>query len=173
MSKIFEINIKEDIVENFKLALMVNKEECNEVIERFMIDYITSSFSAASQKYKSQEVAKNSKVNELMNADKGKARNRIPKWAVKPEQYNHKIVRAYFQVESELGFVPLEVLERRCSDEVNYRSTYVRDFRGNFNQMKMDNHNSHGKVFEVNNGKVIIWDYVKDRLMEYKEYFFR
>ncbi|QOY35355.1 hypothetical protein AWH56_022115 [Anaerobacillus isosaccharinicus] len=74
MSKIFEINIKEDIVKNFKLALMVNKEECNEVIERFMMDYITSSFSAASQKYKNHEIAKSSKVNEGMIAEKGKAK---------------------------------------------------------------------------------------------------
>ncbi|QOY35354.1 hypothetical protein AWH56_022110 [Anaerobacillus isosaccharinicus] len=100
-------------------------------------------------------------------------RKEKPKWAVKPDQYNHKIVRSYFQIEREIGSVPLEILKRRCSDEVNHRSTYVRDFRGNFNSMKMDNHNSHGKVFEVNNGMDIIWDYAKDRLMEYKEYFCR
>jgi hypothetical protein len=107
------------------------------------------------------------------NEDTGKARNRIPKWALKSEQNNHKIVRAYFQVENELGNVSLDVLEKRCSDVVKYPSTYLRDFRGNFNQMKIDSPKSHGKVFEVYNGKVVIWDYVKETLKEYKKYFCR
>lgn len=108
-----------------------------------------------------------------MNADTGKANSRIPRWAIKSEQYNHKIVRAYFQVESELDYVPLDALEMRCSDEATYPTTYVRDFHGNFSQMKTDASKSHGKVFEIDNGNVVIWDYVKERLMEYKNYFCR
>jgi hypothetical protein len=74
-------------------------------------------------------------------------------------------------VESEFGHVPLDALEKSCSDEVTYPATYVRDFRGNFNQMKIDAPKSHGKVFEIDNGNVVIWGYVKGPLMEYKEYF--
>lgn len=167
----FECNIDNDVVEKFKLVLMLNKEETDEVIEKYMMQYISSSFSRASQTYKTATTPKVVGDINPIDADTGKANIRIPKWAMKSEQYNHKIVRAFFQVESELGYVPLDVLEKRCSDDVNYSTTYVRDFRGNFNQMKIDAPKSHGKVFEVENGNVVIWDYVKETLMQYKHYF--
>jgi hypothetical protein len=47
----FKFNIDEDVVEKFKLALMLNKEEADEVIEKYMMQYISSSFSKASQTY--------------------------------------------------------------------------------------------------------------------------
>lgn len=167
----FECKIDVDVLEKFKLALMLNKEDQDEAIEKFMMQYISSSFSRASQAYKPVAASKVTGINDPINADTGKANIRIPKWATKSEQYNHKIIRAFFQVENELGEVPLEELERRCSDSESYPSTYVRDFRGNFNQMKIDAPKSHGKVFEVENGNVVIWDYVKETLMEYKKYF--
>lgn len=167
----FNCNISEDVVEKFKLALMLNKEESDKVIQQFMMQYISSSFSKASQIYKVPASARTSMVADNINADTGKAMNRIPKWAMKSDQNNHKIIRAFFQVENEIGYVPLEVLEKRCSDDVNHHSTYVRDFRGNFNQMKIDAPKSHGKVFEVENGTVVIWNYIKETLTEYKNYF--
>ena len=73
-------------------------------------------------------------------------------------------------MEREFGHVPLDELEKRCSDEVTFPTTYVRDFRGNFNQMKIDAPKSHGKVFEIDNGNVVISDMLKN-LIEYKNYF--
>lgn len=173
MNKTFECSIKEDVVDKFNLALMLNKEKADDVIEKYMMLYISSSFSNASKTYKGTKISKVTRVNNVMSVDTGKAKNRIPKWAIKPEQYNHKIVRAFFQVESEFGHVPLDALDKRCSDEMTYPSTYVRDFRGNFNQMKIDAPKSHGKVFEIENGNVVIWEFVKETLMEHKEYFCR
>lgn len=173
MSITFECSIKEDVVEKFNLALILNKEEADDVIEKYMMQYISSSFSKASKTYKAPPTSKIPRVIDVMNIDMGKAKNRIPKWALKAEQYNHKIVRAYFQVEREFGHVPLDELEKRCSDEVTFPTTYVRDFRGNFNQMKIDAPKSHGKVFEIDNGNVVIWDYVKETLMKNKVYFCR
>jgi hypothetical protein len=62
-------------------------------------------------------------------------------------------------VENELGHVPLDALEKRCSDEVTHPA--------------IDAPKSHGKVFEIDNGNVVIWGYAKETLMEYKEYFCR
>ncbi|HFL3653739.1 TPA: hypothetical protein ACG3P3_001463 [Clostridioides difficile] len=171
MNAIFECNIDEDIIDKFKLSLMLNNDEKEKVIEELMLQYISASFSKASQAYKPDAVSKNIGFNEVLNTDTGKANNRIPKWAIKSQQNNHKIVKAFFQVESELGHVPLQNLEERCSNNEKYHSTYVRDFRANFNQMKIDAPKSHGKVFEVVDGEVVIWDYVKETLMEYKRYF--
>ncbi|WP_033827205.1 hypothetical protein [Bacillus andreraoultii] len=172
MSKVFQCNINEDILEKFQIALMLNKEEAEDVIEKCMLKYISSSFSRASQEYKTL-ISKDTPESDIMNRDRGKARIRIPRWAKKPNQYNHRIIRAFYQVESELGFVPFSELERRCSDEVKHTDTFVRDFRGNFYQMKIDSPKSHGKVFEVENDNVVIWEYVKEILEEYKEYFCR
>ncbi|HFL3266426.1 TPA: hypothetical protein ACG3I4_002375 [Clostridioides difficile] len=167
MSMVFECNIDKDVIDKFKLALTLNNDEKDEVIEKLMMQYISTSFSKASQVYKPNMTFENNTV----NVDTGKANNRIPKWANRSQQNNHKIVRAFFQVENELGYVPLDELEKRCSDNEKYHSTYVRDFKGNFNQMKTDAPKSHGKVFEVVDGEVVVWDYIKETLMEYKSYF--
>lgn len=169
MSKVFQCNINEEVLEKFKIALLLNKEEAEDVIEKFMINYISSSFSRTSQEFKSLI----SNKEDVINKNRGKAKFRIPRWAKKPNQYNHRIIRAFYKIESELGFVPLSELERRCSNEKNHPDTYVRDFKGNFYQLKIDSPKSHGKVFEVENDNVVIWDYIKDTLEEYKEYFCR
>ena len=164
----FTCKISEDVIEKFNLALALNKEVADSVMERMMMQYISESFSKASQTYKATATLKPERT-----VDTGKALHRIPKWAARSNQCNHRIIRAYFQTEKELGQVPLEALEKRCSDEAKYPTTYVRDFRGNFNQMKIDAPKSHGKVFEVNNGMVELWEYTKGTLLEYKEHFCR
>lgn len=163
----FTCTISSDLDEKFKIALQLNQEKIDDVIEKMIMQYISTSFSRASQAYKPAPQY----VDSSIDADTGKANNRIPKWALKPHQNNHKIIRAYFKVESKMGTVTLDYLEKMCSDEKNHPDTYVRDFRGNFAQMKIDAPKSHGKVFEVENGVVTIWSGVNDTLMEYKKYF--
>lgn len=172
MRKIFACKINEDVLEKFQLALQLNKEDANEVLEKQMMQYIANSFSKASQIYREPRELKTSD-NDQRNADTGKARVKIPKWALKSGQMNHKIVRAFLQLEDECGVVTLNGLEKRCSNEIDFPTTYVKTFGSNFSQMKFDSHNSHGKVFEVHNGEVIIWEYVKDTIMDYKSYFCR
>ena len=91
MSKVFQCNINEDVLEKFSLALMLNKEEAEEVIEKCMMQYISSSFSRTSQRYKTL-ISKESRNNNVMNSETGKARTRIPRWAKRTSQYNHKII---------------------------------------------------------------------------------
>ncbi len=76
-------------------------------------------------------------------------------------------------MEGELGLVPLVELERKCGDGANHPDTFVREFRSNFTQMKIDSPKSHGKVFEIENGNVVNWEYVKGTLETYKDYFCR
>lgn len=170
MTNEFQCNIDDDVLEKFQLALVLNKDDAKEVIEKYMMQYISNSFAITSQKYKTL-ISKDDKVSSTINLYTGKARLRIPKWAKRTNQNNHKIIKAYYQVKNELGDVPFEEMERRCKDECNYPDTYVRDFKGNFNQMKIDSPKSHGKVFELRNGNVVVWDYVKEVLEEYKEFF--
>lgn len=79
----------------------------------------------------------------------GMANRRIPKWAMSPGQYNHKIVRAYFMAEDIAGEddVKLEHMEALCGDK-NRPDLYVPTFKNNYKQMTFDAPASHGKVFE-------------------------
>jgi hypothetical protein len=70
-----------------------------------------------------------------------------------------------------MGTVTVEALTRRCSNLTDYPDTFSSDFRGNFAQMKTDASNSHGKVFEVNDNVVEIWEEIKEVLIEYKPLF--
>ena len=65
----------------------------------------------------------------------------------------------------------LDALRRRCSDPTGHPNTYVPHFDNNFSQMKFDNGNSHGKVFEEQDGYITIWDRISDTLLRYRDYF--
>lgn len=101
----------------------------------------------------------------------GKAIPRIPRWAKHPQQNNHKILRAYFELQKEIGKVTIDALRNRCSDPQTHPHTFVPHFDNNFAQMKFDNGNSHGKVFEEQDGIVLIWDKINDTLMKYRDFF--
>lgn len=103
----------------------------------------------------------------------GKAISRIPRWAKNPQQYNHKILRAFFELQQELGLgrVTLDALRKRCSDPTAHPKTFVPHFDNNYSQMKFDNGNSHGKVFEEHDGFITLWDRINDTLMRYRDYF--
>lgn len=79
MKKTVQFTISEDVIEKFEIALMLNKENSNEVIEGYMKQYISASFSNVSQTYKDSTpiVAINPK--NTMNSYTGKAKLRIPK----------------------------------------------------------------------------------------------
>ena len=117
-----------------------------------------------------QLVAGELKVEPFWN-EWGKAINRIPRWAKNPQQYNHKILRAFFELQKEVGKVTLDALRSRCSDPTSHPDTFVPHFDNNYAQMKFDNGNSHGKVFEEKDGEISIWDRISDTLAHYRDYF--
>mgnify|MGYP004476264565 FL=1 len=167
MEKKYEVFLSEDLIEKFEIAIKLCGENSKDVLEKMMMQYISTSFSKVSQKYN----PRNKFEVESSNLDYGKAKKRIPKWALKPQQNNHKIIRAFFMIQKEKGTVNLQELEERCSNLEEFPETFVRDFRGNFAQMKIDAPKSHGKVFEVDNGVVVIWSEVENILTNYKSYF--
>ena len=99
------ISINEDIYEKFCLAMNLTKDTENVAIETCMRWYIAKTFEKASHVYNPKTVARQ---NEDTNKDfYGKAIQRIPIWAVKPNQYNHKIIRAYFKAVAATGLATL------------------------------------------------------------------
>jgi len=131
-----------------------------------MRTYIVKSFERVSQEY-------NPKVSKQISSGDffGKAEQRIPIWALKPDQYNHKIIRAYFTAVDMAGEATITLMEQLCSDK-NNPELYVPTFKNNYSQMKIDSSKSHGKVFEDNGDKVWIWSEVENTLMKYKSNFY-
>lgn len=162
------ISINEDIYEKFSLALNLTKDSENDAIETCMKWYIAKAFEKASQEYNPKAPAK--KAADLSNNYFGKATQRIPVWALKPNQYNHKIIRAYFMAVEIDGKATITMMERLCSD-IEHSELYVPTFRNNYSQMKLDGPKSHGKVFEDDGENVWIWSEVEAVIMKYKNSF--
>ena len=157
-----------DVYEKFCIALNLANETQEAAVESCMRWYIAKTFEKASQDYNSKTTTKQNKDT---NKDfYGKANQRIPVWAVKPNQYNHKIIRAYFMAVTATGRATIDAMERLCSDE-NNPELYVPTFKNNYSQMKFDRPKSHGKVFEDDGETVTIWHEVEDTLMRFKSSF--
>jgi len=98
------------------------------------------------------------------------ATQRIPVWALKPNQYNHKIIRAYFMAVEIDEKATITMMEHLCSD-IEHSELYVPTFRNNYSQMKLEGPKSHGKVFEDDGENVWIWSEVEAVIMKYKNSF--
>ena len=100
-----------------------------------------------------------------------KAIRRIPDWAAAPNQNNHRIIRAFLQLQKERGFVCRPELEARCQDPEGHADVYVKDFRGNFASMKTDAGKSHGKVFRDDGYNITICPEVLATIEQYRSLF--
>lgn len=166
-----DCEIDSELIEQLNMALALNKEDLNEVIQKLVSSYVSESFMRVAKNLNVPTAPK--QIAPILNTDLnyGKANRKIPIWASRPNQNNHKIIKAFLQIQEEAGEVKYDVLAERCSNIGSYQDTFVKDFRGNFIQMKTDASNSHGKVFVVENDVVEIWDEVKNTLEIYRGYF--
>ncbi len=185
------------LADQFRIALELTGEPADAVAERFIRQYLAQTFQSAADSYQDTAAARpttpppppistpphysvpprkgtpdhaRSPRPNYWN-EWGKAITRIPRWARNPQQNNHKILKAWLELQREMGKVTLDALRARCSNPTAYPSTYVPHFDSNYAQMKFDTGNSHGKVFEEQNGFVEIWDNIQDILMHYRDYF--
>lgn len=166
MKKELNIMIDGELKRKFEMALSLNGEEKSEVIEMLLKSYVSRAFAQAAVLYENE-----SKPVMEKSGYYGKALNKIPKWANKPQQAIYKIIRAFFQLEKE-GAVTYTSLASRCADYVNHSDVYVVSFATVFAQMKFDGEKSYGKIFEVKeDGTVEIWEHVKPQLVKYKKEF--
>ena len=174
MKKEFVVEVEGDIIEKFNIALNLENENKDDVIEASMKEYIATKFARVAAMMGQTEKMpviglKNNGVSEY-----GKALNKIPKWATKQTQVPYRIVRAYLQLSEESEYVSLKELERRCDDEKKHPDVFVKTFSTNFAQMRFDSEKSHGKVFEVDGeGYVYLWEYVKEAVLNRKQDFLK
>lgn len=164
----FKCNLDSETIERFKQIAIMKGDNTDLILEDLIGSYISNSLKELLSKYEKD----NNKVNNEAKSGYRKVVGKIRGWAKKPWQSNHKILKAFWQLKSESGTVIYEALEKRCSDNQLYPDTYVEKFKGNFDQMKTDKGNSHGKVFEIyEESKVKIWDKVYEDIIKHREYF--
>lgn len=197
--KEIRFNIPDALADKFELAVQLTGDSRDALAEQFVRNYLAKALQSAANEFRdpAQERAeRRDRADQRTRAtaptpppvrrgvpeherpqrpdywqEWGKAINRIPRWARNPQQNNHKILRAFFELQREIGNVTLDSLRRRCSDPLGHPNTYVPHFDNNFTQMKFDNGNSHGKVFEEQDGYITIWDRISDTLLKYRDYF--
>ena len=168
MRKNITFSVDPDVYEKFSIALNLSGETADEAGETCLCWYIAQAFGNASKEY-SPKASK-----QCDNGSKdffGKALQRISLWAMKPNQYNHKIIKAYFMAIDIAGEATLPMMERLCSN-TERPDLFVPTFKNNYSQMKLDGPKSHGKVFEDDGVRVWIWDEGEETLMKYKSSFY-
>lgn len=168
MKKDVTISVEADLYDKFCMAVNLSNKTQDEAVSDCMSWYISKVFARVSQEYSSPSVEKSGSDTKDFY---GKAISRIPLWALKPSQYNHKIIRAYFMAVDIAGEATLTMMERLCSDK-DQPDLYVPTFKNNYAQMKLDGPKTHGKVFEDDGNNVWIWNEVEDTLMKYKSSFY-
>ena len=168
MDKKIGFSVNSDVYEKFCLALSLTNEREDAAIETCMRWYIAKTFEKASREYHPKTVNRTADRKDYY----GKAIQRIPLWSLKPTQYNHKIIRAYFEAVDIAGEATLSMMERLCSDK-EHPELYVPTFKNNYSQMKIDGPKSNGKVFEDDGERVWIWSEVETVLLQYKNSFYQ
>lgn len=168
MKKNISFTVDCDVYEKFNIALNLSGDTSEEAVDACLRWYIAQTFENASKEYTPRVV----KQTDGSTKDfYGKALQRIPMWALKPSQYNHKIIKSFFMSVDIAGEATITMMERLCSDKER-PDLFVPTFRNNYSQMKLDGPKSHGRVFEDDGDRVWIWDEVEETLMKYKESFY-
>lgn len=157
MFKNITFKIDANLYEKFNAALIHSGEGIDDVGNACISWYIAHVYS--------------NKLNNIEKNFYGIALQRIPLWAMKKNQYNHKIIKAYFMATHIAGKATVTMMKKLCSDKERM-DLYVPTFKNNYSQMKFDGSKSHGKVFEDDGKFVWIWNEVEETLMKYKKYFY-
>ncbi|MCI5159096.1 MAG: hypothetical protein D3906_11815 [Candidatus Electrothrix sp. AUS1_2] len=100
----------------------------------------------------------NSKSKDEADQEVNKIHRRLPRWFRNPRQYNSTILISYLKLSEERQKVSVQTLRDDCKS--------VKDFNGNYNQMKNFGENNHGKVFEERDGYVTLWEPVREFVLQ-------
>jgi superoxide dismutase len=107
-----------------------------------------------------------SKNEDLIKNEINKISRRLPNWAIKQHHINAKILTLFLKLEEEGGQqITEQMLMERYGDQA--------EFYRNFPQMKTIAPKNHGKVFNVQNGVIEIWEPIKQIVHDYKKMVFK
>lgn len=87
--------------------------------------------------------------------------HRIEKWSKNTGQKNSQLIRAFLALEAQYTNVTLDLLIGYCIDSFGGSDN---EWKNNFNSMKTDHGNSHGKVFYLSGSDVNIYGIVRSEI---------
>ena len=101
-----------------------------------------------------------------------KALKKIPMWAQKPYQDNHKIIRAYFKAYHRFDEPPTKYMMQEICSNYDDKECFVSNFQATYASLKADGPTTNGKLFIDDGTYVQIWEEVEDVLLKYEKYFY-
>lgn len=156
------IDINEELYRRFAAACILSEKEQQEVICRKIEEFITETFA------NEFSGAKMPAQNFISAANtQSKVLTRIPLWAKRPDQHNHKILQAFFAVESE----GMTTRDRMRDFFVQNGAGSGWQFDNNFASMRTNEGNSHGHVFACFNDIVTLTEEASGIAYKYRDYF--
>lgn len=160
--------------------LTENDVHCDVRVKKFLKD--TDEIDTAEEEYdyqtdmddetetdESYNLTNNVAMYQYCDENYGKAKNRIERWSRNPSQINHQIIWAFFKAEEDNKYVT----KSKMRELFMQKGFTEHQFYNNFGSMCTDRGNSHGKIFEDDGNRVRIWSYVKNELLNYKEFFYK
>lgn len=102
---------------------------------------------------------------DLVRHEINKIHRRLPSWANKQHQINSKILTLFLEMEEKIDS---DITEQMLMEKYNNQPEFYR----NFPQMKTVSSKNHGKVFDVQNGIIKIWEPIRGIVQEYKDIVF-
>lgn len=111
-----------------------------------------------------RKISVESKVSESdATSEIKKVHRKVPKWFVNKSQENSKILLKYMELKNQYKEITIKLLERECSD--------VKNFYNSYNQMKNIAERNHAKVFQEENGHILLWVEVEEFIInQYNQY---
>lgn len=151
--------LPDELYKKFNAALVLVEREENEVLVDLVKSYIETLFP--------QQNSIHSVVTPPVRREENKVENRLPLWAKRPGQLNHKILQTYFLCE-----------ENEIADKNRMREFFVLcnhgtewQFDNNFASMCTNEGQSHGKVFECDGLFVSLAPEIKTLALKYRDNF--
>lgn len=158
----FKITINEDIYRRFAAACILTGETQEDVICKKIDEFIAAAFTneLSGLALPAQAVTKSANP-------QSKVLTRIPLWARRPDQHNHRILKTFFVLERD-GMTTRD----RMKDfflENSYGTAW--QFDNNFNSMRTNEGKSHGHVFTCVNDLVTLSEEASSIAYKYRDYF--
>lgn len=157
-----KLTISDELYRRFAAACILSSKDQNAVIcekiEEFASSTIANEVSGLT--------APTQKAEQSFGA-KSKVLTRIPLWANRPEQHNHKILKTFFVVERD-GMTTRDRMKDFFLSNC-YGNAW--QFDNNFNSMRTNDGNSHGLVFTCVNDLVTLSEEASSIAYKYRESF--
>jgi len=105
-------------------------------------------------------------INNIMKQPK--AVRRLPKWAINPHGYAHKLIKAFLMASQGKTCAQKSTMHLMCSDPA-YPDTYIANFDKWYSDLKQEGGNASGKFFvESEDGVVSVWEPIKNAFEDLK-----